>query len=121
MPSKKLIVGAAFYARVWENVPDTANGLYQSGRFKRGVPFKNFETYFTEANGFKYYFDEKAQAPYQYSSSQKLFATFDDERSIELKSKYIQEKNLGGIMFWELSEDKPTGGLVDKIYKTLND
>ncbi len=121
IPSKKLIVGAAFYARVWENVPDTANGLYQSGRFKRGVPFKNFETYFTEANGFKYYFDEKAQAPYQYSSSQKLFATFDDERSIELKSKYIQEKNLGGIMFWELSEDKPTGGLVDKIYKTLND
>ena len=119
MPSKKLIIGAAFYARVWEYVPDTANGLYQSGKFKRGVPFRNFETYFTEANGFKYYFDEKAQAPYQYSSSQKLFATFDDERSIELKSKYIKKKKLGGMMFWELTEDKPTGGLVDKIHKSL--
>lgn len=121
VPSKKLIIGAAFYARVWEYVPDTANGLYQTGHFKRGVPFKNFETYFTEANGFKYYFDKKAQAPYQYSSSQKLFATFDDERSIELKSKYIKKKKLGGMMFWELTEDKPTGGLVGKIHQSLNE
>ena len=58
---------------------------------------------------------------YQYSSSQKLFATFDDERSIELKSQYIKKKKLGGMMFWELTEDKPTGGLVDKIHKNLNE
>lgn len=119
IPSKKLIIGAAFYARVWEFVPDTTNGLYQKGHFKQGVPFKNFETYFSEANGFKYYFDEKTQAPFQYSSTKKLFGTFDDERSITAKSKYIQEKKLGGMMFWELSEDKTAGGLVDKIYTTL--
>lgn len=120
VPSQKLIVGAAFYARVWENVPDSTNGLYQSGRFKQGVPFKKFESYFNETDGFHYYFDKKTQAPYQYSSTKKLFATFDDERSIEAKAKYIQKNKLGGIMFWELSEDKPTGGLVDKIYKSLN-
>jgi chitinase len=119
VPAQKLIVGAAFYARIWEYVPDTTNGLYQSGKFKHGIPFKNFDTYFTVDRGFKYYFDEKTQSPYQYSSQEKLFATFDDERSIAAKSKFIQKKKLGGIMFWQLAEDKEQGGLVDAIYKNL--
>ena len=119
VPSNKLIIGAAFYARVWENVPDTANGLFQTGRFKTSMPFKKFDTYFSKDNGFQYYFDKKSKAPYQYSSTKKLFATFDDERSIEAKSKYIQKKKLGGMMFWELSEDKPKDGLVGAIYKYL--
>ena len=119
IPSNKLIIGAAFYARIWEYVPDTTFGLYQSGHFKTSMPFKKFDTYFTEADGFKYYFDEKTQAPYQYSATKKFFATFDDERSIEAKSKYIQAKKLGGIMFWELSEDKAQSGLLDAIYKNL--
>ncbi len=119
IPAQKLIIGAAFYARIWEYVPDTTNGLYQSGRFKTSVAFKKFATYFAETDGFTYYFDERVQAPYLYSQTKKLFATFDDERSIEAKSKYIQNKKLGGIMFWELSEDKPQGGLLDKIYQSL--
>ena len=119
IPAQKLIIGAAFYARVWENVPDTTNGLYQSGHFKTSMPFKKQETYFSPENGFTYYWDKKTSAPYQYSRTQKLFATFDDERSIEAKSKYIHKKKLGGIMFWELSEDKAQGGLLDAIYKNL--
>jgi chitinase len=119
VPAQKLIIGAAFYARVWEFVPNATNGLYQNGNFKAGVAYKQFSTYFTEDKGFKYYFDKKSQAPYQYSSKEKLFATFDDERSIAAKSKFIKNKKLGGIMFWELGEDKEQGGLVDAIYKNL--
>ncbi len=119
VPAKKLIIGAAFYARVWEFVPDTTNGLNQSGRFKEGIAYKGFSTYFTADKGFKYYFDKKSQAPYQYSSKEKLFATFDDARSIAAKSKFIKKKKLGGIMFWELGEDKERGGLVDAIYQNL--
>lgn len=119
VPAKKLIVGAAIYARIWENVPDSTNGLYQKGDFKQGLAYKNFETYFTKDKGFQYYFDEKAQSPYQYSSKEKLFATFDDERSIEAKSKFIKNKKLGGIMFWELAEDKEQGGLVDVMFRSL--
>lgn len=119
VPAEKLIVGAAIYARVWENVPDTSNGLYQSGKFKHGVPFKKFESYFTTDRGFKYYFDEKTQSPYQYSSKEKLFATFDDERSIAAKVKFLKDKKLGGIMFWQLAEDKEQGGLVEAMYENL--
>ncbi len=117
--SQKLIIGAAFYARVWENVPDKDNGLYQTGKFKRGVAFKDFTAYFSDTAGFRYYWDEKAKAPYQYSSSRSLFATFDDERSIREKVNFIRREKLGGIMFWELSQDKFTHGLVDEIFHAM--
>lgn len=120
VPSEKLIIGAAFYARVWENVPDTANGLYQPGKFKQSVAFKNFDSYFSSKTGSAYYWDEESNAPYRYSSTQKMFATFDDERSIRLKANYVRSKKLGGIMFWELSQDKPRQGLVDAISNALN-
>ncbi len=114
-PASKLIIGAAFYARVWEYVEDTNNGLYQNGIFKQGVSFKDFDTYFSNTSGYKYYWDRKAKAPYQYNKTKKLFATFDNEHSIAKKTKFIRANKLGGIMFWELVQDKPTDGLVDKI------
>ena len=120
IPADKLVIGAAFYARVWENVPDTKNGLYQQGKFKQGVAFKNFPAYFSDTSGYRYYWDKKAKASYQYNADKKLFATFDDERSIKAKTRFIRRKKLGGIMFWELSEDKNTNGLVDIMYNTLN-
>ncbi len=120
IPADKLIIGAAFYARVWENVADSNHGLYQAGKFKEGVDFKNFTAYFSDTSGFVYYRDNKAKAPYQYNSSKKLFATFDDKWSIGEKSKFVRRKKLGGIMFWELSGDLPQNGLVDEIDKCLN-
>ena len=117
---EQLIIGAAFYARVWEQVPPINNGLYQPGKFKQGVDYKQFDTFFTDSAGYNYHWDKKAQAPYRYSPAQQLFATFDDERSIKAKAKFVQRKKLGGIMFWELNGDKKTDGLVDAISRHLN-
>ncbi len=119
VPADKLIIGAAFYARVWENVADRNQGLYQQGKFKYSLPYKNFSTFFSDSSGFIYHWDKKAKAPFQYNPQKKLFATFDDKRSIGEKSKFIRKKKLGGIMFWELSEDLPVNGLVDEIHKVL--
>lgn len=117
----KLIIGAAMYARVWDGVPDINHGLYQPGRFKQGVAYNDFKNYFSDTSGYKYYWDKKAKAPYQYNAAKKLFATFDDEGSIHEKTKFIRRKKLGGIMFWELVQDAKTGGLIDVMYKGLNE
>jgi chitinase len=117
--AQKLIIGAAMYARVWDSVPDIDHGLYQPGKFKQGVAFADFKNYFSDTSGYTYYWDKKAKAPYQYNASKKLFATFDDERSIREKIKFIRRKKLGGIMFWELAQDNKTNGLVDVMYKGL--
>jgi len=119
IPAGKLIIGAAFYARIWEQVPDINHGLYQPGKFKQGVDYKNFNTFFSATSGFVYYRDKKAKAPYRYNPKQQLFATFDDKWSVKEKAKFVQRKKLGGIMFWELGEDQPRDGLVDEIDKQL--
>ena len=117
--ASKLIIGAAMYARVWESVPDINHGLYQPGKFKQGVAFADFKNYFSDTSGYKYYWDKKAKAPYQFNATKNLFATFDDERSIREKIKFIRRKKLGGIMFWELAQDTKTKGLVDVMYSGL--
>ena len=115
VPKEKIVIGAAFYGRVWEAVADTNTGLYQSGKFKKGIPFKNFTSQLSADSGFVYHWDEKAMAPYSYNPSQQLFATYDDKRSMELKTQYAIDKGLGGIMFWQLAEDAFIEGLLDAI------
>ena len=39
---------------------------------------------------------------------------------IQLEMKYAKEKGLGGIMFWELRNDRKENGLLDVIYETVN-
>ena len=115
---KKIIIGAAFYARVWENVPAADNGLYQSGKFKQGISYRNFPERLSAKSGYTSYWDDVAKAPYSYNAAEKKFVTYDNERSIELKTKYVIDKGLGGIMFWEITNDIHKGGLVDVINKT---
>lgn len=112
VPRSKIVIGGAFYARIWEQVPDVNNGLYQPGKFLQAIDYKNFEE---GLQGFDVFWDEVSQAPYRYHREKKLFATYDDERSLGLKTRYAIDQQLGGIMFWELSLDKHPGGLLDAI------
>ena len=117
IPAKKLIIGGAFYTRSWKNVANVNNGLYQAGEHVEGVPFKNFTSTYTEANGWKYFLDKKAQASYWYNEKEKTFATGDDITSIKAKTEYAKSKKLGGIMFWELVLDTPRHGMINAIYE----
>jgi len=114
VPRNKIVIGAAFYARVWENVSPEKNGLYQTGKFKMGIDFRDFET---KLSGFNRYWDETAKAPYAYNPSEKLFATYDDRQSIRIKTRYAIDQQLDGIMFWELAHDTHKNGLVDAIHE----
>ncbi len=115
---KKMIIGAAFYARVWENVEDVNNGLYQPGKFKFAINYRSFDRRLTGNNGYEFFWDDTAQAPYAYNKAEKLFATFDNKRSVKLKADYVKDQRLGGIMYWELSLDTPDG-LLQTIHDTL--
>lgn len=115
VPANKIVIGAAFYGKVWENVADTANGLYQNGKYIGNIMFRNFDTQMSVDSGFVYHWDDVAKAPYSYNSEKKLFVTYDDKKSIALKTKYVIEHHLGGIMFWELAYDAFSNGLLDVI------
>ena len=114
-PLNKVIIGATFYTRSWENVPNINNGLYQPGKFQGSHDYNNYVNTFTEANGYRYFWDEKAQAAFWYNKEKNIFVTGDDKHSLKSKSDYVKNKGLGGLMFWELPLDKPENGLLNAI------
>lgn len=115
----KLIIGAAFYARTWEGVAAENNGLYQSGKFKHFIGYNEFPERISEKAGYRMYWDSTAKAPYAYNTTQKLYATFDDKRSLKAKTEYVLQHKLGGIMFWQLGHDTAKDGLLHTINQTL--
>jgi len=119
VPPKKLVIGMAFYARIYQ-VDDTANnGLYQPGHFWRGVSYRDQATIFSQDSGYVYHWDGTAQAPWLFNPQRSLFATLDDTTSVRLKTEYAIRKGLGGVMFWQLADDRYfSGGLLDVIYDT---
>jgi len=117
VPANKIILGAAFYARMFE-VTDTINhGLYQPARFYHGISYSRLYDTLTAANGFVQYWDPIANAPYSFNAQRKLEVTYDDSLSIARKTQYVIAKGLGGIMFWQLMDDKQGGGLLDVMDK----
>ncbi len=119
VPSEKIIIGAAFYARLFNQVEKVNQGLNQPCTFKTSLNYVHFEDSLFRPNQFIEYWDTIAQAPFAYNEFKKEFATYDNEKSIALKTNYAFEKQLGGIMFWELTGDKKTKGLLETIDKVV--
>lgn len=107
VPREKLVIGAAFYSRIWENVPPDNNGIgHVTGRPARsGIDYTRLsEEYFDEASGFKKYWDDEAGAPYLFDGS--TLISYDDPTSIRNKCAYVLEEGLKGIMYWEHGCDR---------------
>ena len=119
VPRKKIVIGSAFYARVWKDVGPANDGLFQPGVFHGSIPYYACDTSLTGANGWSFHTDRLACASYAYNASLRQFATFDDAASVAAKAGYVRHEGLGGIMFWQLNDDLPEGGLLNAMYKAL--
>ena len=119
VPRNKMVIGAAFYGRMWSNVEPVNNGLYQAGQFKRGIAYRNFPTTLSADSGYVYYRDTIANAPYIYHPLRKEFVTYEDIQSIVAKTNYAYKNGLRGIMFWQLAEDTYENGLLESIDRVV--
>lgn len=111
VPKEKLLMGAAFYSRKWENIKDRNHGLLQIAKTGGGYgpDYSGLVANCINKNGFVRYWDDEAKAPYLFDGS--TFLSYDDEESIRLKSEYVKNENYGGIFYWEHSGD-PSGKLL---------
>lgn len=115
VPPQKIVIGAAFYARFFEVTDTATDGLYVPAKFHHGVSFSHLADSITAANGFMKYWDTVANAPYAFNMQRKLMATYDDARSVKLKTAYALKHKLNGIMFWQLADDNLSQGLLNAI------
>jgi chitinase len=115
VPKNMLVIGGAFYGRFFQIEEGSNVDLYMPCKFSHGFSFKNINDSISAKNGFEIKWDDIAKAPYAINNKRKLLATYDDKKSIALKTKYAKISQLGGIMFWQLYDDKYKDGLLETI------
>jgi len=119
IPHNKIAIGVAFYGRQYRVTENHDDGLNQPANFEKFVTMRKIRKNFTDAMGYKTHWDAEAKATFKYNDADKIYLTYDDERSVAAKCAYTNEKSLNGIFFWELRLDKPRQGLLDAIWKGL--
>lgn len=124
VPAHKIGLGAAFYSRSREAATTDKNGLLQANvrdskaTAGQGGGYTKMKDEFVDQKGYKRYWDKAAQAPYLFNAENKVFITYDDEKSIQKKAKYIKKNKLAGIFFWEYFND-PKEYLLNEIDRVL--
>lgn len=119
VPKEKLVIGSAFYARIFKVKDAKANGLFQPGTFERTIPWSALDTVITSDKGWAWFRDPVARAPYAFNKADHAFLTCEDPESARAKARYVVDQGLGGIMFWQLRDDKAKGGLLDALHGAL--
>jgi len=61
--------------------------------------------------------DSKSSVPFLFNTNTRQFITYDDPESVSLKADYVINKNLGGMMMWEIEEDTQDSELISTIYE----
>lgn len=114
VPAHKLLLGLPFYAYQWQNVGETGtHGLNANGDPVRGNLNQSTAVTMLATPGAKLYRDPVSLAPWVYDGNN--FLTFDDPASLRAKTAYADEKQLGGVMIWELSGDTTEGILLKAL------
>ncbi|HNW85332.1 MAG TPA: glycosyl hydrolase family 18 protein [Candidatus Limiplasma sp.] len=100
IPKSKMMLGAAFYGHRWKADGDAA--LQQPAAHVDTLPYTEILPLIAQDPSAAH-FDEVAQAPYWVAGS--VFISYDDERSVAQKSKYVQANGLMGVFAWEYGAD----------------
>nr|WIF89306.1 glycosyl hydrolase family 18 protein [Acholeplasma laidlawii] len=83
------------------------------------VFFPEIQSSYLNNPDYLYFFDNEAGVPYLVKKDGTIFISYDNERSIRLKSEYVIENGLGGLMFWEYGADT-SGTLLQQMRTSLN-
>lgn len=119
IPADKLVLGAAFYGRAFGDVNPLHDGLNQPyGRFVGAFPYAELAQTRIDRDGFTRHWDAVAKAPFLWNAATRTFISYEDPQSLQAKAKYVRTHRLGGLMFWELSQDRDDQ-LLDAIVKGL--
>jgi chitinase len=121
VPAEKLVMGIAFYGRVFQLKKGASKGLGDDvDKQIQGKGYTYIKDSLINKNEYYRYWDSSAQAPYLFNFYKGIFVTYDDEESVRAKCEYVKENNMAGVMFWEYSSD-PKEYLLDEINKAFSE
>ena len=111
IPASKLVMGIPLYGRSFittglgKEFSKVGEGIYEEGIIENR--FINLENIFWDATS--------ASAYCVYPETSQLIS-FDNWNSVALKLEYINNHDIAGVMFWELSGDSDEFSIVDQCW-----
>ena len=126
LTSEKILMGIPYYTRGWENVQGGTNGLHgtsktpASGKYNiwgddldgdgnlepaGANPLWHVLNLMENDPNLKVYWDDTSKVPYVWQNNEKVFLSFENEKSIDARLDYIKDKNLGGALIWVMNGD----------------
>ncbi|KAI1383236.1 glycoside hydrolase family 18 protein [Hypoxylon trugodes] len=116
---RKILMGLPVYGRAFEGTSGIGQNYSSVGE---GGPQPGVFYYKDLPKpGADVVWDDVAKATYSYDPDTKELISYDNVRSTNFKSEYLQWRDLGGAFFWEASGDKGGGqGLVNTMSKNLD-
>ena len=120
VPREKIVIGAAFYSRRWDGLPNINRGLFQQAETvgQYGPGYTTLTESYINKNGFVRYWDDEAMAPFLFNGSSLI--SYDDPESIRLKCVYLKTKGLKGIMYWDHGSD-PSRALLGAMWTAMQE
>jgi chitinase len=125
MPREKLLLGAAFYGRGFNQVASSQNnGLFQpfngipQGTWEPGMADYDDITNNMIGNGYYAYYDSQAKGSWAYNPSTRIMWSYDSAQVIQDKAAYVNQNGHAGVFFWEASADR-SGELSKILYDNL--
>jgi chitinase len=98
IPPDKLLLGLPFFGRSFDS-----SEFYQ--KFQKSLYYGFAEIMDLRAAGWTSLWDDCAQVPYFRKPDQSVLLSYDDEKSIALKCRFVNEKKAAGVIIWEISQD----------------
>jgi len=126
---EQIVLGAPLYTRAWSGVADGGDGGYNEassgaapGTYEAGnYDYKDLLSQINAGAGWELYWDDNAQASYVYNAEQDIFSSFETTTSIALKAEWADAMGLGGMMFWDLSNDATNSpdSLISAAFRSM--
>lgn len=117
VPAEKLVLGMPLYGYIFQGVSSRGNGLYQSFDSAKSVSWDKVKEAYLNRSAYRQFRHEEAEAPYLYGN--RAFLSYDDPDSIAAKAALARRRGLGGVGFWELSQDRG-GDLIQSAWAAWN-
>lgn len=121
VPPEKLNLGVPFYGKGWTGVAATNDGLHQpfTGITEGEGSFDYRMLAADQVESYSRFWSDTAQVPWLYDAESETMITYDDPESMAAKAAYVREHGLGGIMFWEVTQDSADSALLTAIWNGL--
>lgn len=113
VPADKLVLGVPFYGRGFRVKSADNHGLYQpyTEPYAAG-DWRDIQSKLLKDPKWTQHWHDVAQTPYLFNADERVFVSFEDAKSVALRSQLAKERGLRGVFMWELTGDDDQRSLL---------